>query len=1329
MNCTHWVLSLSSLLFAASSALGAGAEVVLTNGDTIDAKEVVEATGEKVVVKGQRGTQSFDAHEVVRVVDGSDTRLNRALRMAEKGSDYKETRSAFIDAIKKGDRNIKPYAEYFLGEFFERNNQESSAIKAYSNVSKHDSRHFYAAKGLYRAHVLQLATGKKADAIKSLDKLASGQLGSFWKEKGGFAKAQLEIDSNPQSAKSTFAALAKSASSDEIKELSKCGVAQAEINSGGDVNQAMTRLQRVLDDSTDPAVRGYALKGVGDCLAKQGKNEEALTAYLKSMLLFPSNAQAGTAAAGAAKVSKAMGLGAEGRLNQLARSPIGAPDYTGDKPEFEVLLRCLQNVSANIVLKFAPEAIKKASGPQKADLEFLRADALNSVGRNNNDTAKLKEFEDLIKELRKKYPKHDRASSAGLDTFLAAKNRALAKIALAQDEKDKAKRETMLKEGRALFDEVLEPMAQQIKKWSSQIDDMLEEEVNIDPNDLKKQREAAEKRKEVEFQRDKANLLYAEALRSYAESYDAESPERKERLGKLLDTYGDVIDNCGIWFFRCEASLGMGQVLLALERYEDAIPTFEEVVEYGRPEWDVNHPSIDPKQREWAVGLIRDFVIRGYHGWIQSLNMSGNGKRAFEVISKIGENEFANDWREHPAGILITFGASKALAGMGRGAEGANQLFDIIKRDKADPNSPKIPSLGMGRMGAGACKALSELSDQTGGEIYSPEIQYHVGIGYFLRERRAAAISAFKGVLTAARTRKEREEWVPKAVQEIGKLLFNQERYLEATLAYETIFKEFPEHPDAEGAVKYALSAAKRAVTQFGEDVANKGTPIADLYNRIQLGAADVDEDAAIKVFINDAAEQQKKRRWLEAAKAYLKVPKENDGKPVRLRANAEANAGYCYFKAFQKTKDAKLLDEARDTLKSAGKLARKLKDDESFALACYYLGQLENETEQYAKAEAALSPFDGPLSETKRVVPARYEQVRAFLGQNKLSDAEACFEKVSGKTDDRYYQYIAYTLMTDIRERATKTEKIDESRAFNAKAGTYCKAWFGATDRSKLKDTHYWLTGSILFTGGEWAATVEVYQELFKRWPRPALDGEKEASALHSKYDRAEARVGFALWKQGKHKQALDVLLPLSQTVYAMTRGKTRTLRGVFKERVRDKALNKWFVVIEVDGKEERWLELSRAGSSFNCVPDAKKNNFSDTDRRDLARTMMRDPMVVHAAAYAAWDLYQDTKDEKLLADTVTSAFNELRYTMHKAVDDSQWKTLCLDTRFDQTDYVLARWDADVAYLRLKMAREEWGEVAGDIETMKQLKTFDQAPKPVQAKLNEILKEAKGKQ
>ena len=30
---------------------------------------------------------------------------------------------------------------------------------------------------------------------------------------------------------------------------------------------------------------------------------------------------------------------------------------------------------------------------------------------------------------------------------------------------------------------------------------------------------------------------------------------------------------------------------------------------------------------------------------------------------------------------------------------------------------------------------------------------------------------------------------------------------------------------------------------------------------------------------------------------------------------------------------------------------------------------------------------------------------------------------------------------------------------------------------------------------------------------------------------------------------------------------------------------------------------------------------------------------------------------------------------------------------------------------------------------TMKQLKTFDQAPKPVQEELNEILKEAKGKQ
>ncbi|MCA8924105.1 MAG: hypothetical protein KDD82_20005 [Planctomycetes bacterium] len=1319
---------LLSLALVAAVAHGADSEVVLTNGDTIEADEIVEATCEKVVIKGSRGTQSFEVHEVARVVDGSDSRLNRALREAAKG-DYTEGRGALIDAIKKGERTSRPYAEFFLGEFFEQNGKTSSAIKAYLNVAKHDARHFYAAEGLYRAHRLQLASGEKAEALKSLEDLASGKMGAFWKEKGGFALAQLELNSKPADALKTFESLSKSARSEEIKELAKCGVAQASINSGGDAKQALTRLEGVLGRTSSPAVKGYALKGVADCLAKDGKNDEAMLTYLKSMLLYPSNAQAGAAAAGAAKVSQALGLGAEGRLQQLANSPIGAPDYVGDKPDFEVLLRCMQNVSANIVLKYGPEAAKSAPAAEKADLEFLSADALRIVGSNNNDPAKLKEYEEKLKELRKKYPNHDRAQNAGVDTFLAAKDRALAKIALAEEEKDAAKRESMLKEGRALFDEVLEPMQKQIKDWSSEISRMLDKEVEIDPNDAAAQKAAADKRKELEFQRDKANLLYSEALRSYAETYDPGSKERKERLTTLIDVYGDLIDNCGIWFFRCEASLGMGQVLLALERYEDAIPTFQEVVEYGRPEWDLNHPSVDAEQREWATGLIRDFVIRGYYGWIQALNMSGNGKEAFKVISKIDENEFATGWRDHNAGILITFGASKALAGMGRGSEGAGQLFDIIKKDKADPNSPKIPSLGMSRLGAGACKALSELSDQTGGEIYTPEIQYHVGIGYFLRERRAAAISAFKGVLTAAQTRSEREEWVPKAVQEIGKLLFNQERYLEATLAYETIFSEFPDHPDAKNAVRYALSAAKQAVEQFGEDVANKDTPIAELYTRIQLKGAEVDEDAAIKVFMNDAAEQQKKGRWIEAAKAYLKVPDEKDGKPVRMKANAEANAGYCFFKAFEKSKDDKQLKQARDTLLNAGRLAKKLNDDESFALACYYLGQLENETENFKAAEAALRPFDTDLANTQRVVPARYEQVKAYLGQNELSKAEECFDRVADKTSDRYFQYIAYTLMIDVRERATKTEEVPASRALNAKAAKYAKAWFGSTDREKLKDVHYWLVSSILFTGGEFEAVVECYKELFKRFPRPALDGNKEASEANEKYDRAEARLGFALHELGRHKEALDLLLPLSQVMYAMSRNKVANLRGTFVERVRDKALNKWFISLEVDGKPERFLELSGGGTSYNGVPEAKKDDFSDTDRRDLVLTMKRDPMVVVTTAHAAWALYQKNKDPKLLADTVTSAYNELRYVMQRVVDESYWQRLCLDTRYEQTDYLMAKWEADVTYLRIKMAREEWAEVAGDIETMKQLKTFDAAPKPIQGELDEILKQAKGKQ
>ncbi|MEZ6185933.1 MAG: hypothetical protein R3F62_13100 [Planctomycetota bacterium] len=1328
MKLTDLLFPLTTVALCASATLAADGEVTLTNGTTFDVDEVVEASCEKVTVKGSRGTQSFDANEVKRVVDGSDSRLNRALRVAEKG-DYTEGRNALIDAIKKGDRSIKPYAEFFLGEFFEMHGKGSSAIKAYTNVSDHDPRHFYAAKGLYRAAQLELAEGNRAEALKHLDTLASGKLGGFWKEKGGFAKAQLLIDSKPDDALKTFEALSKSASSDEIKELAKCGVAQCQINSGGDANQALTRLQGVLSRTSDPGIKGYALKGVADCLAKEGKKDEAMLTYLKSMLLYPSNEQAGSAAAGAAKMSGELGLGAESRLNQLARSPIGMPDYTGDQPEFEVLRRCMQNVSANIVMKYAPQAVEKTSGPAKADLEFLAADALKIVARSNNDTAKLKEYEELLGKLRQKYPNHDRSANAGLDTFLAAKDRALAKIAKAQEEKDKDKREQMMKEGRALFDEVLEPMTKQIKAWSAQIEEMLDKEVEIDPNDQKAQKEAADKRRELEFQRDKANLLYADALRTYAETFDPENPERKERLGRLLDVYGNVIDQCGIWFFRCEASLGMGNVLLALERYEDAVPTFQEVVEYGRPEWDLNHPSVDPEQREWARGLIRDFVIRGYYGWIQALNMSGQGREATQVIQGISENEFAENWREHPSGILITFGASKALAGMGRGAEGAKQLFEIIDRDKKDPNAPKIAGLGFGPIGAGACKALSELSDQTGGEIYTPEIQYHVGIGYFLRERRAAAISAFKGVMTAARTRKERETWVPKAVQEIGKLLFNQERYLEATLAYETVFKEFPEHEDAEGAVRYALSAGKQAVLQFGEDVANKDTPIAELYNRIQLGAADVDEDAAIKVFINNAAEQQKKGRWLEAAKAYLQVPEQNEGKPVRLRANAEANAGYCYYKSYQKTNKKEELEDARKTLISAGKLARKLDDNESFALACYYLGQLENEEKNFGTAENALKPFDGDLASTKRVVPARYEQVRAYLGQDKLADAEACFDKVADQKDDRYFEYIAYTLMSDIRERATKTNELGKARELNAKAAKYAKAWLESTDRSKLKDGHYWLLSSVLFPGGEWEALLTCHEELFKRFPRPALDGEKETSELHAKYDRALARSGFALMKLGRHKEALDILVPLSQVTYAMTRSKVRTVRGTFVERKRDPSLNKWFVVIEVDGQQQRWLELSRNGNDFNCVPEEKMNDFSDTDRRDLARTMQRDAMVVNAMGEAAWAHYQKTKDPKFLADTVTAAFNELRYVMHKVVDEGYWQQLCLDTRYDETNYVLARWNADVIYLRIKMAREEWGEVAGDIETMKQLKTFDQAPPSIQKELDQILQEAKGKQ
>lgn len=1342
-------LSLGLAALAVLSGTARADEVILTDGTSIACDGIKEATSTRVVFKVGASNQERRAEEVERVIPTDNSSFDIAMRLLRENGDAGRIESNLKRVLDRGDAALKPFAQYFLGEFYERQGNTAEAVKAYEAVAGLQKDHFYAPVGLYRVAEMLLAQNQGAQAQQRLTKLASGEFGQAWKDKGGYVQARLQLKAGQRDqAKQSFSRLAGSAATPNIRHLASCGEATCDLlaNSADSARRKFSAVTTARDAGAE--AKGWAWKGLGDC-QKTSSPDDALMAYLRSFLLYPSNPEARAAATGASEVSQALKLGAEQRLGAIARSPMNWGDFQGAQADAEVMRRAMQFVSAALVRRLAPTLAAKASGEEKAELEFLAADALKVIAQSTNDPNMLKEYEDLLKQLQQKYPNHGRAALAGIDGFQAAKDRALALIASANEEGDPAKKAELMAQGRKLFADNIEPFKRTIADLTKQVDGMVEKEAQ---GQLSEQEQ--EEKQDAEFRRDLAEFLLAEAYASYAQTFDEGSAGRKENIENALKGYDHQINMRGMFPNLLYYSyVGRLEAQLALGQNDEAARNAEEL-SYIEP------PFIpeDPQQRKAILDLTRDVCIRAFTGWVKALVAAGKFPEAVAAAEQIGERQYAKGWEELPLGVLFTFERAKAMAGAGQGAQAAQELWGIVEKSMKVPDSEKIPALGMSRIGAGACRALSELSDVSGGEIYAPEIQYHVGVGYFLRQRTELAIAGFKGVLVAARTPQERREWVPKAVRQIGNLYFQQERYLEAALAYETVMTEFPDHEDAGDAVKFSLSAAKRAVEQFGEDVTNTGTPVVKLYKRIEGSAAQGNADIAVTTFMREAADLQTREQWVPAAEKYLAVPAETeqDGKKrkVALYPNAVANAGYCYFQAYKKNKNnQEYLTKARESLSRAVQLAREAKDLEAQSLAAFYLGELECDLERPNEALAALAPFDAELSSTTRyMVRARYQQAQAFMMQNQagaLEKAEEAYRKVADRRNDAVFPRFAYYMSRTVRQAAVDAlkasgDQLARARTLRERAARYAKDFFDTTDKASLRDAHYFWIGGVVFDGGLYAEAAAVYREAFQKSQRPAIDGgDRDAARTQASWDGAEMNLGYALVLSGQHREGYDLLARLRDTVDIKDRDDRLVARGTFKRREllgpfnmnfqgRKVSQKVWFTVVEVGGKDVKFFDVGQPGGAdteFNGIEgDDPTKSWGPTDQRKLTLALKREYLIVDGLARAGWALYEASKDKGFLANDLSAAINELRYVL-RGMSDGYYRNLVGSSMLEPTDYTLRVWDGDLQFLRLKMAREEWREVVSDIKQMELLGKLKDAPAAVREQVEAIKREAEGRQ
>lgn len=1353
---THLFAPTATLVALALPA--AAGEIVFKDG-TVQRGTIKEAGAEEVKFRVGSSTQTRSSNEIEILFPSQDRYLSAAIEKLRSGASPEEVLDAFKEVLSKSKEEWHPYAHFFIGESFAQSGKTDIALKAYDNVSKRYKSHFCAPLALERAARLEGGAG----ALSRYKELASGDYGTAWKETGLYGQAVLLINGGKAAeAKRVFDDLSSSAKSDEVRQLAACGAAHADTLSGKG-GSARGVFEGIAGDPKAPgSARGYAYTGLG--LVLKGKDdEEALLCFLRGLLLYPSNPQRALAGEEAALIAKAKGLGGERRLQHLGRAPAAASDYAGSEPYGELMKRTLQQASATLVRELAPKLVDKATSEnEKADLEFAAADAIKVVARATKDVDLLTQYEARLKELQAKYPNHGRASLAGINQIEAAKARALAILGQADEAQEDKERDALMAKGRAGLNELIESCKTVVKENNAEVGRLLEIEQGAKRLDQvpEEQRHA---RQRAENQRDLTQFFLADAYVTLARTYKAKDKDkRKEVLDFAKSAYSVLIDGSDDRagtsndVLRNLSYIGQIEVLVELGDLDEAIGLATDLT-FIDLWYDPSHvPESYKPQIPKDLDHVRQICINAHILLVKALVKAGKGEEALEAALGIDNKPHGKNWREHPLGLLLVFERAKALAGAGQGQRGADEIFKMLKEAQAAADRGDDASR---RRFVDACKVLSEISDVTGGEVYSPEIQFYVGYGYFCRGESELSIAGYKGVLTAAESPKERAEWVPRAVREIGNRLFQQERFLEAALAYQTVFVEFPDDDFAEESVRFAISAVNKAKKQFGETGGN-GTLGQFERQLIDDSAAAAGPMIGAKAKLKDAAEAQKAGRWVDAAQAYLGVPAtyEKDGKSAKVKfyPNAIANAGYCYSQAFKQTKDDKYLALARETLKKATVAGAEYGDQESQALACYYLGELDYSIrEDYDSAIEVLKPFDGELAGTGRAVRARYVQAMAHLARGKsdgASQAERYFDEIKDKTKDDFYPNFAYHMASKLRSWGNglfeKSRDVNDARTYRAKAARYAKRYLQAVgDLKDVKEAVLFYLADVLFEGGLYQEAYEAYDFLIKASPAPVVERRLSDAQIRDlyRYDGAQVNRGFCLAMLGRADDAIAALDEVRRIAYLKDDLGKVAGRVIYKDRAlsdrtyemktpegRKRNVKVNFTTAERDGKPVKFFDVRPAtgDESFEVVEgDDPKRNYEASEVRRFELLYKRDYFVITALNVAMWKRWESTKDKALLAKKggLTEVLNDLRYVL-KGMDEGAYAGIVAQNQLSPTDFSLRSWGADVDYLRLKMARESWGEVAGDISMLEKLGRLNSAPESIKKEIMEIKSQAEAR-
>ncbi|MHC4392574.1 MAG: AAA family ATPase, partial [Planctomycetota bacterium] len=430
----------------------------------------------------------------------------------------------------------------------------------------------------------------------------------------------------------------------------------------------------------------------------------------------------------------------------------------------------------------------------RGDAGYLLVQILKQKARVTQGSEKqaiLDEVGKLIEELAQKYPSHSQSSVADLERLQARLSEAEAFMSLARDGEEGAdeKREqavAIYKEVTESFDAVIASIADRLKKVQKDGD-----------------RSAL---MDMMFKRDLAEYLRANAYFTYGQALNKDASDRTELLEKAHELFSNFFDDRGMFFNLSTLSyIGRGKAEIELGRFEDAMMTFEEA------QYIEARPSGDPAHDRQQETFVKDIQTEATYWMINASVAAGQHEKGIEGFEMLKQQ--LPEYLDTHFGKIAVFEYAKALAAKGR-LRAAGDAIDLVLQ-RSMKSAGVLPGYDIDRYGVSACKALADIYATSTGFFPAP-LQYRAGQGFFFKRDFEGATYALKGVLASSASDEERQVYGPKALSDLGAAYEYIGRPYESALAYQGLYRMFPECDQANSAMRntkrlFAELAAKDA--------------------------------------------------------------------------------------------------------------------------------------------------------------------------------------------------------------------------------------------------------------------------------------------------------------------------------------------------------------------------------------------------------------------------------------------------------------------------------------------------------------------------------------